>query len=69
MYGEKEEMCYLMEMYNSETFEFLVMYARSRVGKTTILQEFWRKKNSLIFETVSRITFQMNLSDHHHCWK
>lgn len=53
MYGGKEEMCYLIELYNSETFEFLVMYARRRVGKTTILQEFWCKKNSLIFETVS----------------
>ena len=38
MYGRKEEMRHLMKLYNSETFEFLVMYGRRRVGKTTILQ-------------------------------
>lgn len=53
MYGRKEEMCYLMELYNSETFEFPVIFNRRRVGKPTILQKFWVKKNSLIFETVS----------------
>ena len=45
MYGRKEEMHHLMELYNSETFEFLVMYGRRRVGKTTILQEFTEKTN------------------------
>ncbi len=49
MYGRKEEMHHLMELYNSETFEFLVMYGRRRVGKTTILQEFTEKTNSLFF--------------------
>ena len=49
MYGRKEEMHHLMKLYNSETFEFLVMYGRRRVGKTTILQEFTEKTNSLFF--------------------
>ena len=49
MYGRKEEMRHLMELYTSETFEFLVMYGRRRVGKTTILQEFAEKTNSLFF--------------------
>ena len=49
MYGRKEEMRHLMKLYNSETFEFLVMYGRRRVGKTTILQEFAEKTNSIFF--------------------
>lgn len=40
MYGRKEEMNHLKELYDSNRFEFLVMYGRRRVGKTTILQEF-----------------------------
>ena len=40
MFGRKEELNHLNELYNSDCFEFLVMYGRRRVGKTTILQEF-----------------------------
>lgn len=48
MYGRKEEMRHLMELYNSKTFEFLVMYVRRGVGKTTILKEFAEKTNNVI---------------------
>ena len=40
MLGRKEELNHLNELYNSDCFEYLVMYGRRRVGKTTILQEF-----------------------------
>lgn len=40
MLGRKEELNHLTELYNSDSFEYLVMYGRRRVGKTTILQEF-----------------------------
>ncbi len=49
MLGRKEEMSHLEELYNSNTFEFLVMYGRRRVGKTTILQEFADHSNSIFF--------------------
>ena len=40
MLGRVEESSYLNELYESSKFEFLVMYGRRRVGKTTLLQEF-----------------------------
>ena len=39
MLGRVAELNYLNELYESEKFEFLVMYGRRRVGKTTLLQE------------------------------
>ena len=40
MIGREAELERLEELYKSDRFEFLVMYGRRRVGKTTILQEF-----------------------------
>lgn len=49
MLGRKEELNHLNELYNSDSFEYLVMYGRRRVGKTTILQEFAEHSNSIFF--------------------
>ena len=49
MIGRKEELNHLNELYESNAFEFLVMYGRRRVGKTTILQEFAEHSNSIFF--------------------
>ena len=49
MFGRKEELNQLKELYNSHSFEFLVMYGRRRVGKTTILQEFAKHYHSIFF--------------------
>lgn len=49
MFGRKEELNHLNELYSSHNFEFLVMYGRRRVGKTTILQEFARNSHSIFF--------------------
>lgn len=49
MFGRKEELNQLKELYNSHSFEFLVMYGRRRVGKTTILQEFAKYHHSIFF--------------------
>lgn len=49
MIGRKEELNHLYELYNNSSFEFLVMYGRRRVGKTTILQEFAENSNSIFF--------------------
>lgn len=49
MFGRKDELAYLNELYESNTFEFLIMYGRRRVGKTTILQEFAMNTNAIFF--------------------
>lgn len=49
MIGRKEELEKLNSLYNSNKFEFLVMYGRRRVGKTTILQEFADNVNAIFF--------------------
>lgn len=49
MLGRLEELNYLNELYESEKFEFLVMYGRRRVGKTTLLQEFSKQRNTIFF--------------------
>ena len=44
MIGRLEEVSILSSLYNSSAFEYLVMYGRRRVGKTTLLQEFSKDK-------------------------
>lgn len=43
-----KELQQLERLYNSNKFEFLVLYGR-RVGKTTLLTEFSKKHNCLYF--------------------
>ena len=38
MFGRSNELAVLEAAYQRNTFQFLVMYGRRRVGKTTILQ-------------------------------
>mgnify|MGYP002233965675 CR=1 FL=1 len=40
MIGRKQELALLEKLYSSPSFQFLIMYGRRRVGKTTILQKF-----------------------------
>ena len=54
MLGRKEELNHLNELYNSDCFEYLVMYGRRRVGKTTILQEF-AEHDALNLEDFSKV--------------
>ena len=44
MIGREKELQYLRNLYQSNDFEYLVMYGR-RVGKTTLLQKFSKQKN------------------------
>ena len=54
MLGRKEELNHLNELYNSDCFEYLVMYGRRRVGKTTILQEFAEHSNAIFFSALEK---------------
>lgn len=49
MIGRQNEMGVLNDLYHSGRFEYLVMYGRRRVGKTTLLQEFAKGKEAVFF--------------------
>ena len=62
MIGRTSELNQLEKMYESDRFEFLVMYGRRRVGKTTILQDF-ASRNDLIFFPCQEKNDALNLLD------
>jgi AAA+ ATPase superfamily predicted ATPase len=47
--GRKTELEKLNELYQSGKFECVVIYGRRRVGKTTLINEFIKDKNSIFF--------------------
>jgi AAA+ ATPase superfamily predicted ATPase len=47
--GREKELVYLNERYKTGEFQFIVMYGRRRVGKTTILSAFIRDKPAVFF--------------------
>jgi len=47
--GRDVELNQLENLYNSPKFEFLVMYGRRRIGKTTILKKFSQQHKVLFF--------------------
>lgn len=59
-YGRNSEMKKLNEMYNSGSFELAIIYGRRRVGKTTLIREFIKGKNTIFF-AASESTSEDNL--------
>ena len=47
--GREKELTKLNQLYNSKGFQFVVMYGRRRVGKTTLLSEFAKDKPHLFY--------------------
>lgn len=47
--GREKELIKLNNLYNSNGFQFVVMYGRRRVGKTTLLSEFAKNKPHLFY--------------------
>lgn len=47
--GRKEELSIMEDLYKSARFEFLVLYGRRRIGKTSLLQEFSRSHKTLMY--------------------
>ena len=45
--GREKELSSLEQMYNKEGFQMAVVYGRRRIGKTFLLTEFVKDKNSL----------------------
>jgi len=47
--GRESELRALEKMYNTPGFQMAVVYGRRRIGKTSLLNEFIKEKNSLYF--------------------
>ena len=47
--GRESELKTLNLLYQSDRFEFVVIYGRRRIGKTALINEFIGKKNSIYF--------------------
>lgn len=47
--GRKNELAKLNEMYNTDKFQFAVIYGRRRIGKTALIQEFIKNKRAIYF--------------------
>ena len=47
--GREKELAQLNALYNSGKFEFAVIYGRRRVGKTALINEFIKVKDSIFF--------------------
>ena len=50
--GRERELKKLNMMYQSDQFEFAVLYGRRRVGKTTLIREFMREKQGVYYISV-----------------
>ena len=60
--GRQQEMQILEGMYQSKNFEFLVLFGRRRVGKTSLLQEFSKTHNTVFFSAQEK-NDTLNLAD------
>ena len=47
--GREREMGTLERLYQSDAFEFVVIYGRRRVGKTTLISEFIKDKKAVFY--------------------
>ena len=50
--GRQTELAKLKKLYNSDKFEFAVIYGRRRVGKTALISEFIKGKDTIFFTGV-----------------
>ena len=60
--GRANEISKLNELYASNKFECVIIYGRRRVGKTTLIEEFCKGKNSIYFVGIES-TIQNNLEN------
>ena len=58
--GREKELADLNELYAQNKFQLFVLYGRRRVGKTTLLNEFCKDKNS-IFYSAEQSNEKLNL--------
>ncbi len=58
--GREQELADLEELYAQDRFQLFVLYGRRRVGKTTLLNEFCKSKDS-IFYSAEQSNTKLNL--------
>ena len=58
--GREQELADLEELYAQDRFQLFVLYGRRRVGKTTLLNEFCKNKDS-IFYSAEQSNTKLNL--------
>lgn len=58
--GREKELSELNELYYRDEFQLFVLYGRRRVGKTTLLNEFCKGKDS-IFYSAEQSNYKLNL--------
>ena len=54
--GREKELATLNGLYNSDKFEFAVIYGRRRVGKTALISHFIQDKKAIYFMGEERAT-------------
>lgn len=64
--GRENELNALNKLYNSDKFEFVVIYGRRRVGKTALISEFSKGKDTIFFTGVETNAKQ-NLDNFSRC--
>lgn len=64
--GRENGLKTLNRLYNSDKFEFAVIYGRRRVGKTALISEFAKDKDSIFFTGVEANAKQ-NLDNFSRC--
>lgn len=64
--GREKELSSLNKLYNSDKFEFAVIYGRRRVGKTALISEFTKNKKNIFFTGVETNAKQ-NLDNFSRC--
>lgn len=64
--GRQQELNALNKLYNSKKFEFAVIYGRRRVGKTALINEFSKDKDTIFFTGVETNSKQ-NLDNFSKC--
>lgn len=50
--GRHEELARLEKVWNSDKFEFVVIYGRRRVGKSFLIDAFRENKKGIYFEAI-----------------
>ena len=58
--GREKELADLNELYSQDKFQLFVLYGRRRVGKTTLLNEFCKDKDT-VFYSAEQSNDKLNL--------
>jgi hypothetical protein len=59
--SRQSELSLLQDLYESESFQLVIVYGRRRVGKSTLLREFCKGKTHVSFFTARETTSAENL--------